>query len=465
MLVRRFGYTYVSIYVAAGRGLTLGAQRGYADPIHDFDGSVGVMGRVMRSRQSAFVADSRKDPDFRAAVPGLSAEICVPLIAGGDLLGVIKVESMVAGELDAQDLETVELIASRVASAMAIARQRDELSTRADLFARLATFSAVINSTLDAAALYESIVQAGATVISSDAVVLTVLDRATGVYRIVAIEGGDPDAVGAEIRPGEGMSGRAIRDRVVVAVDQFDRSQLPPSVSAADFADEMTVAAVPLLRDNVVVGALTFARDGLERPFLSRELEVLEILGHQAALAVGNAFLHSDVTEAALRDSLTGLFNRRFLDASFERLSAERFRVAPSKRPEVAAILFDLDQFGAFNKAHGHRIGDSVLQSFASVLRRRMRKGDLVARYGGEEFLVVLPGTDRQTASRIAEEIRIEFRDVSVAGSDGDGIGATVSAGCTELQQSEWDFAILVEMADVGLAMAKLGGRDQVVAA
>jgi putative methionine-R-sulfoxide reductase with GAF domain len=130
MLVRRFGYTYVSIYVAAGRGLTLGAQRGYADPIHDFDGSVGVMGRVMRSRQSAFVADSRKDPDFRAAVPGLSAEICVPLIAGGDLLGVIKVESMVAGELDAQDLETVELIASRVASAMAIARQRDELDPR-----------------------------------------------------------------------------------------------------------------------------------------------------------------------------------------------------------------------------------------------------------------------------------------------------------------------------------------------
>jgi len=59
----------------------------------------------------------------------------------------------------------------------------------------------------------------------------------------------------------------------------------------------------------------------------------------------------------------------------------------------VAAILFDLDQFGAFNKEHGHRIGDSVLQSFAAVLRRRMRKGDLVARYGGEEFLVVLQGT------------------------------------------------------------------------
>jgi diguanylate cyclase (GGDEF)-like protein len=131
----------------------------------------------------------------------------------------------------------------------------------------------------------------------------------------------------------------------------------------------------------------------------------------------------------------------------------------------MAAILFDLDQFGAFNKEHGHRVGDNVLRSFAAVLRRRMRKGDLVARYGGEEFFVLLPGTGRESASRIAEEIRLEFRTMSIAGSGGDALGATVSAGCTELESTQWDFGILVEMADVGLAMAKLGGRDQVVAA
>jgi diguanylate cyclase (GGDEF)-like protein len=261
------------------------------------------------------------------------------------------------------------------------------------------------------------------------------------------------------------MSGRAIRDRVVVAADHFERSQLPAAVSRAEFAEEMSAAAVPLIRDNVVVGALTVARGGLARPFTGPELEILAILGHQAALAVSNAFLHADVTDASLRDPLTGLFNRRFLDESFERLSAERSRMAPSSRPAVAAILFDLDQFGAFNKEHGHRIGDSVLRSFASVLRRRMRKGDLVARYGGEEFLVLLPGTNRESASRIAEEIRLEFRTVAIAGIGGDALGATVSAGCSELDRTQWDYSSLVERADVGLAMAKLGGRDQVVAA
>jgi diguanylate cyclase (GGDEF)-like protein len=465
MLVRRFGYTYVSVYIADGQLLRLGAQRGYADPILEFDGSLGVMGRTMRSRQSVLIPDTRKDPDFRAAVPGLSGEICAPLIAGGDLLGVINIESMEPGELEERDLETIELIAARIASAMALARQRDELATRAELFTRLASFSAVVNATLDGAALHGSLVRSAATVIPSDSVILIVLERATGDYRITAAEGGDASVIGARIKPGEGMSGRAIRDRVVVAQDHYERSMLPPSISGAEIADAMSVAAVPLIRDSVVVGALTFSRNGSARPFTGPELEVLAILGHQAALAVSNAFLHADVTEASLHDALTGLFNRRFLDATFERLSAERSRVTPSARPQVAAILFDLDQFGAFNREHGHRVGDSVLQAFAAVLRRRMRKGDLVARYGGEEFLVVLPGTGREAASRIADEIRVEFRALPIAGSGGDALGATVSAGCTELDPEEWKFEALVEMADVGLAMAKLGGRDQVVAA
>ena len=465
MLVQRFGYTYVSVYIAAGPRLRLGAQRGYADPIVEFDGSLGVMGRVMRSRQSALIPDARKDPDFRAAEPGLCGEICTPLIAGGDLLGVINIETMKPGELDERDLETIELIAARIASAMALARQRDELATRAELFTRLASFSAVVNATLDGAALHGSLVRSAATVIPSDSVILIVLERATGDYRITAVEGGDTKVIGAQIKPGEGMSGRAIRDRVVVAQDHYERSMLPPSISGAEIADAMSVAAVPLIRDSVVVGALTFSRNGSARPFTGPEQEVLAILGHQAALAVSNAFLHADVTEASLHDALTGLFNRRFLDATFERLSAERSRAVVSSRPQVAAILFDLDEFGAFNKEHGHRIGDSVLQSFAAVLRRRMRKGDLVARYGGEEFLVVLQGTGRETASRIADEIRLEFRALTIAGSGGGVLGATVSAGCTELDPTEWNFATLVEMADVGLAMAKLGGRDQVVAA
>ena len=465
LFVRRFGYTYVSIYVATGTRMTLGAQHGYADPVVEFDGQGGVMGRVMRTRQPAFIPDATADADFIAAEPGLRGEICVPLIAGGEILGVVNVESMTPNELDAHDLEAIELIADRLASAMALAQQRMEVATRAELFARLATFSAVVNATLETDALHRSLVRAGASVIPSDSVVLVVLDRAAGEYRIAAIEGGDTSLVDARIEPGEGMSGRAIRDRVLVASEQMTRDQLPLSLREAKFADQMSAAAVPLMRDGVVVGAMTFVRAGADRHFSAPELEVLPILGHQAALAVSNAFLHADVTESSLRDPLTGLFNRRFLDVTLERMSQERARVEVDARAPIAAILFDLDLFGAFNKQHGHRVGDSVLRTFASVLRRRLRASDLIARYGGEEFLVVLPGSDRENAARIADEIRLDFRNTTVTGADGTLLGATVSAGCTELARADSNVAGLMEAADVGLVMAKIGGRDQIVTA
>jgi diguanylate cyclase (GGDEF)-like protein len=159
------------------------------------------------------------------------------------------------------------------------------------------------------------------------------------------------------------------------------------------------------------------------------------------------------------------LFNRRFLDATLERMTLQRARLEPEDRPAIAAILFDLDRFGDFNKRHGHRVGDSVLRGFASVLRRRLRGSDLVVRYGGEEFLVVLPGADRESAARIADEIRLEFRAQAVTGIDGAVLGATVSAGCSEMRPEDTSVSGLIEAADVGLIMAKIGGRDQVVAA
>ena len=70
----------------------------------------------------------------------------------------------------------------------------------------------------------------------------------------------------------------------------------------------------------------------------------------------------------------------------------------------MAAILFDLDHFGAFNKRHGHRIGDTVLRTFGSILEARFRTSDIVARYGGEEFLVILDGASLDEATRAAEE-------------------------------------------------------------
>ena len=180
----------------------------------------------------------------------------------------------------------------------------------------------------------------------------------------------------------------------------------------------MTSAAAPILADDAVNGALAVARLDLAAPYTQLELEVLPIVAGHVGLAIANAALLAQVADAAIRDPLTGLFNRRHLDAALERLLAARDRLDAGERRPVAAILFDLDHFGAFNKRHGHGIGDTVLRTFGSILRARFRASDIVARYGGEEFLVILDGASLDEATRAAEEVR---RQLEVDAGDARG--------------------------------------------
>ena len=133
-----------------------------------------------------------------------------------------------------------------------------------------------------------------------------------------------------------------------------------------------------------------------------------------------------------MRDSLTGLFNRRHLDATIARLEASRARRAPADRDPAAAIIFDLDHFGAINKRHGHQTGDAILRAFADILRARFRGTDLVARYGGEEFLAILDG--RPSSRPPPSPTRSGSPSpTSGPGPDGSPIRATVSAGCAAM--------------------------------
>lgn len=464
LLSERLHYPCVSIYLRHGHVLRLGAYRGYDATVDEFDGTAGVIGRVMRERTIAFVPDVTLDPDYVSANAGVRSEICAPLLAHGELLGVINVESDTR-RLDESDGKAVALVADRLASALALAEERRLLDERALLLSRLTTFSARLNESFEPAALYPAIANGAHDVVDADHVVLTALDRSSGQYRIVAASGGSEAAVGVTIGLGEGIAGRAIRDRALVVDDRFERARYPAGARDMDGPDEVTGLGVPLVRDDVVVGALTLVRRDVARPFGDVEQEIALLLAGQVALAVSNSFLHADLVESAVRDPLTGLHNRRYLEAALERLDAVRERLAPDERPPVAAVLFDLDRFGAFNKRYGHRTGDAILQEFARALRARLRGEDLVARYGGEEFLVVLEGVTMDNATRLAEDIRERVARTLVPGPDGEPLRVIVSAGCAGIARGYDSVADLLARADVGLAMAKHAGRNQVVAA
>ncbi len=465
LLVLRFGYTHVSIYLKADDGsLVLGAQRGYDQVLDRFDGTTGIVGRVMRTGEVQLIRDVTLDPEYRSANDDIRSEISAPLFAAGDLIGVLNLEDLRVGGLDETDRSTIVLVAERLAGAIALGRDRQALTERAARFAALAEFAGRINASLDPHQLYPLICDAVSAVIPSDTVVLTLLDEGTDDYRIAAMTGPDQRYVGVRIPEGEGMAGIAIAERRLVVDDHLDRDRFPSTMRTAPGDDAVAILAVPIMRDNDVLGAMSLVRRDLSQPYSALNIEVAPILAALVALAIANAVLHAQVADAAIRDALTGLANRRHLDASMERLEAARERLEPEDRRPLSAILFDLDHFGAFNKRHGHRVGDAVLRTFGAVLAGRFRASDIVARYGGEEFLVVLDGASLDEARRAAEGVRAAFEAATIA-SPGGPLNATVSAGCSALGPNVLSVGSLFEIADVALQMAKRGGRNKVVAA
>ncbi len=463
VLVDRFGYEYVSIYIADESRLVLGAQRGYEEPIESFDGTSGVMGRVMRTRQLAFVPDVSSDPDYISVFGEVTSEICAPLLIDGQLLGALNIESR--DRLDRTDRDLVATLAGRIATVVALGHDRHALADRAAVFRSLHDFTEMVSATLELDTLAATVVDATRRVVRADIVTLTVLDRESGRYQVRAITDVDASKLGREVRPGEGLAGRAIRDRTVVIDGSFSTDQWPASYREGAEPMTMLGAGVPLIRDGVVVGAISIVRRDLDDHFRPIEREAMELLAGHAALALANAFLHAEVEQLAIRDPLTDLYNRRYFDEAVERLIANWHRSeGPGRRP-LSAIVFDLDHFGEFNKRHGHQVGDLVLRRFASILRSRFRTSDLVARLGGEEFIVVLEGADREAAEKAADEVRTALKSSDLANEDGERLAVTVSAGCTQLEDALATRESMLRTADVALFMAKRAGRDRVVAA
>lgn len=466
VIVRRFGYPHVSVYLGDTERVHLVAHSGYRHTIESFDARTGVAGRVMRSREPAFVPSIADDPDYVPGKQAATSLICVPLTAADRFLGLLNVESSGRRTLDATDRSLVVTIAARIAAAMALGQDRQALAARVELLRDIEAFGRDVSANLAIEPLAGVVAAAAARIMGGNVIAVTILDRSDGRYVIRAVRGMPDRIVGREIRPGEGMAGSAIQSRSLVLEDGMSATRFPQAAQGLALPDFVHGAGLPLVRDGVVVGAFTIGRtDPSAPPFTDLELEGLQLLAGNAALAVANAFLHADVGELAIRDPLTGLYNRRHFDEALDRMLAAHQRERLSGPRPLSAIMFDLDRFGQFNKEHGHQVGDQVLKSFAGVLMGRFRAGDLVARLGGEEFIAVLDGSDRDQAMHIADEVRGLLGECRIVAEDGRALSVTVSAGCTELDPADASRESLLRTADVALFMAKRAGRDRVVAA
>jgi diguanylate cyclase (GGDEF)-like protein len=185
------------------------------------------------------------------------------------------------------------------------------------------------------------------------------------------------------------------------------------------------------------------------------------MFAEQLGLSVANLRLREALRNQSIRDPLTGLFNRRFLEETLER----EIRRAVRSEQALGLLMLDLDHFKKFNDTYGHEAGDSVLRETALFLAKSVRAEDIVCRFGGEEFVVILPLADLHATQARAERIRSKLRDLTVM-HQGRSLGMiTASLGVSALPDHGTARSALLEAADAALYRAKREGRDRVVVA
>ncbi|MBN2497803.1 MAG: sensor domain-containing diguanylate cyclase [Deltaproteobacteria bacterium] len=231
----------------------------------------------------------------------------------------------------------------------------------------------------------------------------------------------------------------------------------PPPAEGGESLVFSHVAAIPLTRQDGVLGVILADNHYNSRQVEPDEMRGLVTLANMASIAIEKARLHSRLKEMAALDGLTGVFNRRHYEMRLQQEVARARRAGRS----LALLVFDIDHFKDCNDRFGHECGDHVLKDVAQLLNARVRSEDLVARYGGEEFVVLLTGGATLEESRkVADKLRKEIESASLGGRDPGEV--TISAGVASLDAGSLDGAALFRLADQALFKAKQSGRNRV---
>ena len=456
-----------SVYVGYGRAL----------------GS-GVVGQVAASGEPMVLDDVSTFPSYVETMPGARSEICVPVKHHGQLVAVLNLESRQPAAF-ANQLPLIETVADTIAGAIASAQLYDELRQRARLMEMMSEVSRTAVDATDLEEVQQRIVNYIHECFPLELVSVVMYDAGTEEFVQMASAGGTAEEPSKRWSVRDGVIGRCIRTQATQFVE--DVTQDPAYV----MVNPRTVSelVVPIRFRGDVVGVLNL-ESAVRDVFTPANVLAFEAFAAQVAGAINlasvNARLGATKTQLELKtrdleqankhlagaiktlhlistqDGLTGVANRRHLD---DTMNVEWRRAARSRAP-LTLLLLDIDFFKAFNDAEGHQSGDDCLRRVAQAVRASVnRAADLVARYGGEEFAVLLPETDAEHATTIAEGVRerVESLDIEHPASPLGRITVSIGIATCVPPRDGGGLEEFIGVADQAMYDAKRLGRNRVV--
>ncbi len=370
-------------------------------------------------------------------------------VVGGEIRGAVGVE----GQIDESRSRDVALFCRRIGTQLEILRLRREVSNREWLGRAVSRFNESLKR-IDADDFWTHVTQVSAELVQSERASLLLRDDETHGLLAKASVGARINLL-TEPGIGERVSDLVLEDGSPVVVEDITRIGVKAAPSTWRYKTPSFIS-YPILIGERRIGVMNFTDKITGEPFDERDLELLQAIAPQLAVAIDRAVLKDKAGEfeqLSVTDPLTGLLNRRYL----EKRLIEEIQRSKRHRFPMSLMMLDVDEFKSYNDAFGHPAGDTALKIVASVLQDILRGADVAARYGGEEFAILLPQTTSTEAAAIAERLRQRIEHTEFPKRK-----VTVSIGIASCSSEIDTPDDLIGAADHALYEAKNHGRNNV---
>ena len=414
-------------------------------PTRDLRQNPGLSGRVIKDRQTLYIPDiispnaATTFQIFRTSGTPTRAYVGVPMIVGDRVVGVISMQSYKPNAYDPAQIRLLETIATQAAVAIENSRlyekAQQEIREREKAENR---YRALFEQSHDAVFILD--MQGKHLDVNQRAADLT----GYTVEELIQLSTLD---ISVQKKESKHILERLQKGEIIplYECDYIKKSgdKVTVEINAELVSDDK---GLPIHIQSVV-------RDISERK--QNEIVLQDANQKLRNQLVEIEMLHAQLKEQATRDSLTGLFNRRYLEESLIR----EFQRAEREKSTVCLIMMDIDGFKAFNDTYGHDAGDILLKRLGEILLSDIRGSDISCRFGGEEFLIVMPGTELSKGHERAEHLRTSFLELDIEHL-GVKLKATLSIGVAAFPRHGDTWEKVLHAADQAMYAAKLAGRN-----